>query len=99
MASSRRFSAFRRKLLRRDVFLFRMFHATVRVLREATLLPRMYGRVVREWPAPELRALVVAERLLQLGAGVHDERPILGNRLADRTSLQKQDLNRAAVRL
>ncbi len=54
----------------------------------------VHRRVVGPRPAAEAGALVVGERLLQLGAAVHHERPVLRDRLADRTALQQQQLAR-----
>ena len=41
--------------------------------------------------------LVVGDRLKDLLAGVHDERPVLHDRLADRPAAQEQDIERAAA--
>ena len=46
----------------------------------------------RPGPAAEAGALVVGERLLDLGLGVHHERPVLDDGLADRAPLQHQHL-------
>ena len=48
---------------------------------------------------PEPAALEVVERLLDLGAGVHDERPVPGDRLADRLPAEQQHLHAAGARV
>ena len=53
-------------------------------------LGTVHGTVGIPRPTPESRALVVGERLLDLGAGVHHERPVLGDGLADRATLQDE---------
>ena len=47
---------------------------------------------------PEAAGLEVLERLGQLVAGVHDERPVGGHRLADRPSTQQVDVERLVRR-
>src|SRR5690606_5112361 len=47
---------------------------------------------LRPRPAPELRRLVVLERLLDLVLGVHDERAVAGLRLGDRAALEEEHL-------
>src|SRR5471032_2686683 len=48
-------------------------------------------------PTTEACASVVAECLLDLGLGVHDERSVLGDGLADRTTLQHQAFDRCVA--
>src|SRR5688500_17980547 len=47
----------------------------------------------------EATGLEVLDRLLQLQAGVHDERPVLGDRLADRLASEDEHLQRPVTRL
>ncbi len=62
------------------------------MFREASPLRSVVGIVGRPRPAPELGLPIVAERLLDLGVGVHHERPVSSHRFADRSSLQHHDL-------
>src|SRR5882724_3570318 len=66
--------------------------ASVGVAREAAVLARVDGIVDRPRPASEPRALVVDERLLDLGARAHDEGPVLNDGLGDGPSLQEKEL-------
>ena len=65
---------------------------------EATSLAIVHGTVGRPRPAAELGALVILEGLLDLGAGVHDERPVLRDRLTNGTGLQEEALSRSCAR-
>src|SRR5262245_58598993 len=60
--------------------------------RKAAFGARKHRLIRTPRPAAKPSALVVAECLLDLFAGVHHKRPILHNRLTDRASLQKQEL-------
>ena len=66
------------------------FDSSVGVLGESAGIPVMHGRVLRPGPAAELRAAVVVEGLLQLGARVHHEQSGLRDGLSDRVALQEQ---------
>ena len=68
----------------------RLLDPAVGVTGEAAAIARVDRRVLGKRPAAELRAPVVLERLLQFGAGVHHEGPVLRDRLADRPPLQQQ---------
>src|SRR5690242_21617759 len=70
----------------------RFFDSAVGVTGEPPARARMHRRILWKWPAAELGAAVVLERLLELGARVHDERSVLRHRLTDRAPLQEQDL-------
>ena len=76
-------------------FLDDALDAAVGVFRESARVSSVDGRVLRPRPPAELRAPVVVEGLLQFRARVHDERAVLRDRLADRTTLQQQNLDRA----
>jgi hypothetical protein len=54
---------------------------------------------VRGRDAAQLAGLEVLERLHQLGAGVHDERPVRRDRLADRAAAEDVDVERRRPRL
>ena len=69
-----------------------LFDAAVGVVGEAALVGGVHGTVDGPRPAAEAGALVVDERLAQLGLVVHHERALLGDRLADRPALQHQAL-------
>jgi hypothetical protein len=62
------------------------------VPRKTAFAARMDRRVDRPGPPSELRALIVRERLLELGSGVHDERTVRRHRFADRPPLQQKDV-------
>jgi len=55
---------------------------------EPFFLEAMNGIVAGPWPAPKAGPLVVLKCLFNLGAGVHDEGSMLGDRLANWPSLQ-----------
>jgi hypothetical protein len=75
-------------------------HPVIRVLDEPTrvmgeaILVAVHRAVVVPRPSAEAGALVVGECLLDLGARVHHERPVLGDRLADRAALQDEAFDR-----
>src|ERR1700712_750697 len=68
------------------------FAAPVGVAREALTLVAVHRCAVGPGPAAELGAPIVGVGLLQLLLGVHDERAVLGDGLADRLALQHQKL-------
>src|SRR5215471_16779707 len=74
----------RRSAIRDDLY---TFDTAVGVACKSSHGTRENRRVFRKRPAPELRALVVVERLLELRTRVHDERPVLRDRLVDRAAL------------
>src|SRR6516164_8452115 len=67
------------------------------VAREPAFAPRVHWRVIRPRPAAKLSAPVIGESLLQFGTRIHNERPVLSDRFADRPSLKQENFD-AAVR-
>src|ERR1700752_3630080 len=76
-------------------FLDDALDATVGVFGESHGVAAVDRRILRPWPATKVRALIVAERGLQLFTRVHDKGAVLSDRLTDRSSLQEQDIGRA----
>src|SRR2546426_161082 len=70
----------------------RSLDVAVRVTGEAARIARVDGIVRGPGPAAEAGGLVIAEGLLDFVAGVHHEWSVLGNRFADGTALQQQQL-------
>ena len=72
--------------------LIRVLRMSIWVNCESTNFDRVHRIIGGPWPSTKTGPPVVAERLLDSGLIVHDERPVLSDRLTDRPSLQKQDL-------
>ena len=70
----------------------RAFLAAIAMAGEARRVAAVHRRVVLPRPAAELRAPEVGEGRGDLGRRVHDERPLLHHRLADRPALEQQEL-------
>src|SRR5436190_11705687 len=66
------------------------FDFSVCMARVTAFRPRQHWIVSRPRPASKACLLVVGEGLLNFGAGIHDERSVLYDRFADRSSLEKQ---------
>ena len=69
-----------------------LFGSAVCVTCVTPLTTRKDRIVCRPGPAAEAGSLVVLEGLLDFGTGIHDERTVLTDRLADRFPLQQQEL-------
>jgi hypothetical protein len=67
------------------------FEASVGVFREAPLFAAVHRVVGGPRPAPELGALIVGDRLLDLVTGIHHEGAVRGHGLSDWPSLQYQE--------
>ena len=76
----------------------RILGVSVRVDGEPPGVRRVHRIIGGPGPPAEAGPPVVAERLLDPGLVVHDERPVLGDRLTDRPPLEDQDLGARRLR-
>ena len=66
--------------------------SSIRVAREASVFGAVYGVITIPRPPTKAGLLIVADGLAKLVPRIHDEGPVMGDRLADRLALEQEEL-------